>query len=133
MTIPITIHRDWILEFCRTFVERAGGPGVFVGFMIPDMIPIPFSQDIFTGMAVLGGMSMTEAVSWAVAGSLVGGSIGFSIGRMIKRSARVRRFLEGRGARAYELVREREGGAQGPRRGQHAGQAAANKHPRSRV
>ena len=107
LAIPISLYREEVLEFCRYFVRTAGGPGVFFGFMIPDMLPIPFAQDIFTGMAVFGGMSRVEAIIWAATGSLVGGSIGFFIGQRIARSKRFERFIKGRGAQAYTLVQDR--------------------------
>jgi membrane protein YqaA with SNARE-associated domain len=107
LAIPVTLYRDQLQETCKAFVEHAGGPGILLGFLIPDMLPIPFTQDIFTGMAVLGGMSFLEAVAWATVGSLVGGSIGFLIGRLIGQTERFQTFVQGRGAQAYVLVQER--------------------------
>jgi len=107
LAIPVALYKAEILEACRYFVIRYGGVGVALGFLIPDMVPIPFTQDIFTGMAVLGGMAFETALAWATAGSLIGGSIGFWIGRGIGHTSRFKRFVEGRGAQAHQLVQQR--------------------------
>ena len=104
LAIPVTLYRAELMALSRYFVEHVGGPGVAIGFLLPDMIPIPFTQDIFTGMAVLGGMHFGEALAWATAGSLTGGSIGFWIGRRLGQTARFQRFVQGSGAQAHQLV-----------------------------
>jgi membrane protein YqaA with SNARE-associated domain len=107
LAIPVMNYKDQLEEICHYFVEHFGGLGVAMGFLVPDMVPIPFTQDIFTGMAVIGGMGFLEAVCWATAGSLIGGSIGFFIGRSLGNTPRFQRFVKGRGSRAYSLVQER--------------------------
>lgn len=107
LAIPVTLYKGELLDACRYFVSQFGGLGVALGFLIPDMVPIPFTQDIFTGMAVLGGMPFWEALVWATGGSLIGGSIGFWIGRGIGHTARFKRFVKGRGAQAHLLVQQR--------------------------
>jgi membrane protein YqaA with SNARE-associated domain len=107
LAIPVMYYRSQLETACHTFVQEAGGIGVALGFLLPDMIPIPFTQDIFTGMAVLGGMSFFEAVAWGSAGSLIGGSVGFYLGRLLGKTQRFQRFVQGRGSQAYVLVQER--------------------------
>lgn len=104
MAIPVTLYRSELMSLSRYFVLHYGGPGVAVGFLLPDMIPIPFTQDVFTGLAVIGGMSFAEALAWATAGSLTGGSLGFWIGRRLGQTMRFQRFIQGSGAQAYQLV-----------------------------
>ena len=104
MAIPVTLYRSELMSLSRYFVLHYGGPGVALGFLLPDMIPIPFTQDVFTGLAVIGGMSFVEALVWATAGSLAGGSLGFWIGRRLGQTARFQQFVRGSGAQAYQLV-----------------------------
>jgi membrane protein YqaA with SNARE-associated domain len=89
----------------RTFVEQLGGPGVAIGFLLPDALTIPLPNDTFLALAVAGGMSFWRIVVWATLGSLAGGSLGWRLGRSLGRTRRVERFLGGRGAVVDQALR----------------------------
>ena len=72
------------------FVGRLGGPGVMLGFSLPETIPIPVPQEIFTGIALVGGMPFWEVAAWALAGSLGGSALAFALGRRLGAWERIR-------------------------------------------
>jgi membrane protein YqaA with SNARE-associated domain len=90
----------------RAFVEHLGGPGIAIGFLLPDAFTIPLPNDTFLALAVAGEFPFWATVAWATAGSLAGGSLGWWLGRTLRRTARVQRlFAAGRGAVADAALR----------------------------
>ena len=100
--------REPLFEISRLFVELFRGPGVAVGFFLPDAFTIPLPNDAFSTFGLAGGMGFWEVVLWATAGSLLGGNVGYLCGRALRRTAWMRRFLQHRGA-AIELLLRRYG------------------------
>ncbi len=97
--------REPLLALSRVFVEVLGGPGIAVGFFVPDAFTIPIPNDAFGMFGIAGGLGFWEVVAWGAAGSILGGSTGWLIGGQLRRSALVDGFLNGRGARFASLVR----------------------------
>jgi membrane protein YqaA with SNARE-associated domain len=89
--------RPQLLTFAGWFVDSFGGPGIAVGYFVPDAFTVPLPNDAFTTFGRLGGMGFWEVVAWGSLGSLVGGSTGYWLARTaFSRSARLRRFVEER-------------------------------------
>lgn len=80
------------------FVQTLGGPGIAVGFFIPDAFTVPIPNDAFLALGHTGGMATVPLIGWALLGSLCGGSVGWLLGRRLGRVGRVAGFLRGRGA-----------------------------------
>ncbi len=84
----------------RDFVSTLGGPGIFIGFFVPDGFSVPMPVDAFTTFGLLGGMGFWEVVAWASSGSLLGGCIGYHVGGWLRRFKWFKRFY---GKRADEM------------------------------
>ena len=92
----------------RWFVEQFGGPGVAIGFFIPDAFTLPLPNDAFTVLGRLGGMDFWEVVAWGSLGSIVGGSLGWAIGYwLISRLPPLQRYFERTGKVVLERVQRR--------------------------
>ena len=92
------LFREPLLEIGRRFVANFGGPGVAVGFFLPDAFTVPVPNDAFTAFGLWGGMGFGEVVFWGSLGSLAGGSTGWVIGRyLLSRSARLQAYIKRRG------------------------------------
>lgn len=99
--------REPLTALGHAFVDNLGGPGVALGFMLPDAFTIPLPNDTFLALAVAGQMPFWTIVLWATLGSLAGGSLGWALGRGLRRTRRVRDFLLGRGAPIDRALRRR--------------------------
>lgn len=89
--------KDPLVNVSRGFVAAMGGPGVALGFFIPDAFTLPLPNDVAAVLGLAGGLTFLEVTLWATAGSLVGGSIGYAIGRNLRKTTFVRRLFERRG------------------------------------
>lgn len=89
----------------RWFVDTLGGPGIAIGFMIPDAFTVPIPNDAFLALGRAGGMPTVPLCAWAMLGSLSGGSVGWVLGRLLRRTRGVDRFLTGRGAALDRALR----------------------------
>ena len=89
----------------REFVSTLGGPGICIGFFIPDAFSVPLPVDAFTTFGLLGGMGFWEVVAWASSGSLVGGCVGYHVGGWLRRFAWFQRFYGKRAEEMDELVK----------------------------
>lgn len=90
--------RDQLFAVSQAFVERFGGPGVALGFFIPDALTVPLPNDAFSAFGLLGGLGFGEVVFWGSLGSIAGGCTGYALGRaLFSRSERLRRLLARRG------------------------------------
>jgi membrane protein YqaA with SNARE-associated domain len=96
--------RDPLLALSRRFVETFGGPGVALGYFLPDALFMPIPQEAVKTFALLGGMGFWEIVAWGVLGTLLGGPVGYWGGRLLARRPRVATMLARRGARAHAIV-----------------------------
>jgi membrane protein YqaA with SNARE-associated domain len=96
--------RDPLMAISRRFVETFGGPGVALGYFLPDALFMPIPQEAVKTFALLGGMPFWDIVLWASLGTLLGGPVGFWGGRLLAKRPRVAALLAGRGARAHGIV-----------------------------
>ncbi len=92
-------------QLSEGFVDLLGGPGVAVGYLIPDAFTVPVPNDAFGWFGLEGGMPFWEVVMWGTLGSLVGGSVGYLIGQRLRTTGFVRRFMDGRGRSLERLIR----------------------------
>jgi membrane protein YqaA with SNARE-associated domain len=101
--------RGPLLALAALFVGAFGGPGVALGFFLPDAFTVPIPNDAFSALGLAGGLGFVTVSAWATLGSLVGGSTGFLIGRRLARAAWYRRVMSRRGAQVQGLI-DRYGG-----------------------
>ncbi|MEZ4450739.1 MAG: VTT domain-containing protein [Nannocystaceae bacterium] len=101
--------REPLLKFADLFVKTFGGPGVAIGFLLPDAFTVPIPNDAFSALGLAGGLSFVEVCAWATLGSVLGGSIGFLIGRRLAQAEWYRRVMRRRGAEVQHLI-DRYGG-----------------------
>ncbi|MEZ4267864.1 MAG: VTT domain-containing protein [Myxococcota bacterium] len=99
------VFRDPLELLSRRFVNTLGGPGVTLGFFLPDAFTIPVPNDAFSFFALVGGMPFWQIVAWATVGSWAGGHVSFGLGRGLGHTRRVADFLAHRGAEVHGLVR----------------------------
>ena len=103
------LFRDELIAISRQFVAVLGGPGVALGFYIPDAFTVPLPNDAFSAFGLLGGLGFWPVVAWGTLGSVTGGSTGWLIGRsLVRRSVRLQRILARQGADF--MVRLQRGG-----------------------
>lgn len=102
------LYKTELLAVSAAFVERAGGLGVFVAWMLIDLLPVPLMpQDTFTTLAYLGGLGFWPTVAWASAGSILGGTGGLLLSRWLSDIPAVHRHITtGRAKRMFELTRK---------------------------
>jgi len=103
------LWREELIGLGELFVERLGLVGLFIGFFLPDALPIPLPHDVFSGLCLIGGVSFPVIVAVASTASLCGGSIGFHIGRKLSHTPWFERIMVRHGADAHALV-QRYGG-----------------------
>ncbi|TPV92270.1 MAG: DedA family protein [Myxococcales bacterium FL481] len=101
MTVVLAIaavFHEALFATSRWFVETLGGPGILIGFFIPDAFTVPLPNDAFSTFGLLGGMGFWPVVAWGTVGSLLGGTTGYFIGRrLLGRSPRLQRVMTKRG------------------------------------
>jgi membrane protein YqaA with SNARE-associated domain len=100
--------RESILELGHGFVERWGGPGILLGFFLPDAFAVPIPHDLFLLLGVAGDMPRLEIVAWATTGSLLGGTTAWCLAQVVRAFPPLARRLEARSAAAQALI-ERHG------------------------
>ena len=94
-----------LLAAGRWFVDTLGGPGIAVGFFLPDAFALPIPNDAVLGLGRAGHMAAAPLLAWAWAGGMTGGYVAWRLGGLAGRTHAVRGFLAGRGrgiARAME-------------------------------
>jgi membrane protein YqaA with SNARE-associated domain len=97
-------YREETLLWSLRFVETLGGPGILLGLLIPDAVPIPLPHDAFLTFGLLGGLGFWTTVAWGGVGSIGGGIVGFFIGRWLATTRPYRFLMEGIGARSHDIV-----------------------------
>jgi membrane protein YqaA with SNARE-associated domain len=80
------------------FVQTLGGPGIAIGFFLPDAFALPIPNDAILGLGRAGSMPTGPLLGWAFAGGMVGGCVAWRLGRWAGGTGTVRRFMAGRGA-----------------------------------
>lgn len=100
------VFKAEVLAASASFVDTAGGPGIWLAWALLDLAPVPLiPQDVFSTLGVLGGMGFWESVAWAYAGSLTGGVASWFLSRRLAHLPIVHRVLtRGAGQRVYDLA-----------------------------
>ncbi|MFT7583315.1 MAG: membrane protein YqaA with SNARE-associated domain [Myxococcota bacterium] len=99
------IFKDELVSVSGWFVDTLGGPGVALGFFLPDAFTVPLPNDAFTFLGYMSGqLSFWECVAWGSLGSLTGGSVGFFIGRGFQRTLWFQKLMATRGREITALV-----------------------------
>jgi membrane protein YqaA with SNARE-associated domain len=96
-------HRP-LLAIADSFVGSLGGPGVALGYFIPDAFTIPLPNDVSSLLGLAGGMTFFEVCAWATLGSLLGGAVGYWVGRLLRTTRWLGRVFERRGGLAQQLL-----------------------------
>ncbi len=97
------VFRDELTAISKVFVDALGGPGISLGYMLPDAFTVPLPNDAFTFFGYIGGIPFWECVMWGSIGSLVGGSLGWCIGRLLQRTQGYQRVMATRGKEIQQL------------------------------
>ena len=100
------LFKEPLLNAAKEFVRVLDGPGVGLGFFLPDALTLPFPADVGSGMALMGGMSFWKVTAWGSAGSILGGCIGYWIGRGLGHTRPVTRLFERRGREVHLLMKK---------------------------
>ena len=98
------LWRDELVALGGVFVRELGLMGLFLGFFLPDALPVPLPHDVFSGLCLIGGVSFPVIVAVASTASLCGGSVGFMIGRRLSHTGWFQRIMTKHGADAHALV-----------------------------
>jgi len=98
------VFRSELVSLGAVFVETLGALGVFLSFFLPDGFALPIPQDVFTGLALVGGMAFWPIVGYASLGAMAGGVCGFYIGRRLGWTRWYRRMTRGRGRQIHNMV-----------------------------
>lgn len=93
-----------LIRLSRLFVEHLGGPGIALGYFLPDAFTLPLPNDVVTLLGLNGGMGFVEVCAWATAGSLAGGSTGYWIGRYLRTTPLVARMFEKSGGQVQATL-----------------------------
>ncbi len=96
--------REPLQELSRGFVEHLGGPGIAIGYLVPDGFSVPFPNDAFGMFGIEGGMTFWAVVTWGTIGSIAGGCVGYLIGGKLRRISRIDRFVARRCRRIEALT-----------------------------
>ena len=96
--------REPLLHVSTLFVQHFAGPGIAIGFFLPDAFTLPLPNDVVTLLGLNGGMGFVEVCAWATGGSLVGGVTGYWIGRYLRGTKLVRRIFEKTGGQAQAIL-----------------------------
>lgn len=99
------VLRDEMEAIAEAWVAATGLPGMFVAIATLDSVPTPIPPDVFTGFGLVGGLDFWAVAATASAASVVGGSVAWSIARWFSGTGWFQRFISGRGAGAYALVK----------------------------
>lgn len=109
LAVLTALLREPVLAMGEGFVARFGGPGIALGWFLPDAVPLPLIPDAFSALGLLGGMGFGAVVAWASAGSLAGGLGGYWIGTRLRGTA-LAEHIVARG-QAEELIARYGAGA----------------------
>lgn len=98
-------YRAPLLAAGRWFVDTLGGPGIAVGFFLPDAFALPIPNDAVLGLGRAGHMPTGPLLAWAWAGGMTGGLVAFRLGGLAGRTRAVQGFMAGRGAGLSRAMR----------------------------
>lgn len=98
------VFREELVALGGAFVDLLGPFGVALGFFLQDAFAFPIPPDIYTGLALLGGVPFWTIVAYGSVGAMCGGLIGFFIGRRLSWTRWFRAITQGRGRQIHNLV-----------------------------
>ncbi len=98
--------REPTTEFAAWYVGMTGLPGLFIAATMLDMVPQPVPTDVFMGFAYIAGRDFWAIGATSTLGSVLGGTLAWAGARWAADRGPVRRYLTGRGASVYALVRQ---------------------------
>lgn len=96
---------EQLLALSKVYVDALGGPGVALGFLLPDALTLPMPVDAFAAFGLFGGLGFWPTVAWGSLGSITGGCLGYVVGKQLKHIGWFKRFMAKRGAEMHGLVR----------------------------
>lgn len=100
-------YQPQVEALARGIVDRTGGWGVGLGFLLVDAFSLPIPNDIFSVFGRMGGLAFWEVVAWASAGSIIGGSVGWWIGRdLISKISWLRAWVQSQGDESVARVQK---------------------------
>jgi len=99
------VIREPLEAAAQAWVGATGLAGMFVAIGVLDSIPTPIPPDLFTGFAYVGKLPFWQIAGVASAASVSGGTAAWLVARRFRTTAWFKRFIHGRGAGAYALVK----------------------------
>ena len=99
------VLREPVEQAAQVWVDKTGLMGMFAAIAVLDSVPTPIPPDLFTGFAYLGGLDFWSIAGVASLASVSGGTAAWSVARWFSGTAWFQRFIQGRGARSYALVK----------------------------
>ncbi len=99
-----------VLALGEALVQYAGGPGLALIWTVLDLSPIPvIPNDVFSTLAVAGGMSIWSVSAWCTVGSIIGGLLGRKLSKAVgHRPFIVRIVTQGKSAKLFNLIRRHQ-------------------------
>lgn len=97
--------REPLVRFAEAWVAEAGPLGLFAIVALFDGFPSPVPPDVFTSFAMIGGVPFWQVSLAAGLGSSVGGGLAWFLATRFRNTERFRRFITGRAAKSYALIR----------------------------
>lgn len=99
------VLREPVEQAARLWVDATGLVGMFGAIAVLDSVPTPIPPDLFTGFAYLGGLEFWSISLAASLASVTGGTAAWAVARRFSTTDWFQRFIHGRGARPYALVK----------------------------
>jgi len=99
------VLRDPVRHAAEVWVQKTGLAGMCAAIAVLDSVPSPIPPDLFTGFAYVGGLHFWSIALAASVASVAGGSAAWAVARRFSSTQWFQRFIVGRGARPYALVK----------------------------
>lgn len=99
------VIREPLERAAEAWVAATGLAGMFVAIGVLDSIPTPIPPDLFTGFAYMGKLPFWQIAGVASAASVTGGTAAWLVARRFRTTDWFKRFIHGRGAGPYALVK----------------------------
>jgi membrane protein YqaA with SNARE-associated domain len=97
--------REPVTRAAEVWVNVTGLGGMFLAIGVLDSVPSPIPPDIFTGFAYVGGLDFWAIAAVASLASVSGGTAAWAVARRFSETDWFKRFIHGRGAQPYALVK----------------------------
>lgn len=99
------VMREPVEQAAQVWVDTTGLAGMFAAIAVLDSVPTPIPPDLFTAFAYVGGVDFWSIAAVASVASVSGGTAAWAVARRFSQTAWFQRFIHGRGARPYALVK----------------------------